>query len=152
MDSLILGKTTREDIPSIIAIEQASFVSPWSVYTFLTALHDMRSCNITARYDGEIVGYCFSLGMKNMVHLLNLAVRPDFRRHGIARRLLDEIFLFARSNRKSYVFLEVRTSNDIAKRLYASVGFTHVSTWQRYYSDTGEDASIMVRRLERTDG
>ncbi len=152
MDSLILRKTTREDIPSIIAIEQASFVSPWNVHTFLTALHDRRSCNITARYNDRIVGYCFSLGMKNMVHLLNLAVHPDFRRQGVARRLLDEIFSFARSNRKSYVFLEVRKSNDIAKRLYTSAGFTHVSTWQRYYSDTGEDASIMVRRLERTDG
>lgn len=152
MASLILRKTLWEDIPSIFAIEEVSFASPWSVYIFLAALHDRRSCNLTARFDGEIVGYCFSLGMKNMVHLLNLAVHPDYRRQGIARRLLDEIFSFARSHRKSYVFLEVRKSNDIAKRLYASVGFTHVSTWQRYYSDTGEDASIMVKRLERTDG
>ena len=152
MDSLILRKTTREDMPSILAIEQASFVSPWSVYTFLTALHDRKSCNITARCHGNVVGYCFSLGMKNMVHLLNLAVHPDFRRQGIARRLLDQIFSFARSDGKSYVFLEVRKSNDSAKRLYASVGFTHVNTWRRYYSDSGEDASIMVKRLERTDG
>ncbi len=152
MDSLTLRKTTREDIPSIFAIEQASFVSPWNVHTFLTTLHNRRSCNITARCNGEIVGYCFSLGMKNMVHLLNLAVHPDFRRQGIARRLLHEIFSFARSHGKSYVFLEVRKSNDSAKRLYTSVGFTHVSTWQRYYSDSGEDASIMVKRLERTAG
>ncbi|HON38409.1 MAG: ribosomal protein S18-alanine N-acetyltransferase [Desulfomonilia bacterium] len=149
MDSLTLRKTTREDMPSILAIEQASFISPWSVHTFLTILHDRRSYNLTARYDGEIVGYCFSLGMKNMVHLLNLAVRPDFRRRGIARRLLNEIFSFARSHGKSYVFLEVRKSNDTAKRLYASMGFTHVSTWQRYYSDSGEDASIMVKRLDK---
>lgn len=149
MDSLTLRKTTREDMPSILAIEQASFISPWSVYTFLTILHDRRSYNLTARYDGEIVGYCFSLGMKNMVHLLNLAVHPDFRRRGIARRLLNEIFSFARSHGKSYVFLEVRKSNDTAKRLYSSMGFTHVSTWQRYYSDSGEDASIMVKRLDK---
>ena len=119
------------------------------VCTFLAILHDRRSYNLTARYDGEIVGYCFSLGMKNMVHLLNLAVHPDFRRRGIARRLLNEIFSFARSHGKSYVFLEVRKSNDTAKRLYSSMGFTHVSTWQRYYSDSGEDASIMVKRLDK---
>jgi ribosomal-protein-alanine N-acetyltransferase len=150
MDSLTLQTTTREDILPILAIEQLSFPSPWNVHTFLAALCDRRSYNITARYDDRVVAYCFSLAMKRMVHLLNLAVHPEFRQKGIAKRLLDEIFLFARSSRKSYVFLEVRTSNDIAQRLYVSAGFSHVSTWRQYYSDTGEDASIMAKRIERT--
>jgi ribosomal-protein-alanine N-acetyltransferase len=148
MDSLILHKTTREDIPSILAIERSSFPSPWNARAFLSALCDKRSYKITARYNGEIVGYCFSLGMKRMIHLLNLAVHPRFRHLGIAKRLLDEIFLFARSGGKSYVFLEVRKSNDYAQKLYASMGFSHVCTWHRYYSDTGEDASVMIKRLE----
>jgi ribosomal-protein-alanine N-acetyltransferase len=150
MDSLILQKTTREDIRPVLAIERLSFHSPWDARTFMAALSDRRSYNLTAVYQGQVVGYCFTIAMKRMVHLLNLAVHPEFRQQGIAKRLLDAIFLFARSGRKSYVFLEVRKSNDIAKKLYFSQGFSHVCTWQRYYSDTGEDASIMVKRLERT--
>lgn len=149
MDSLTLSRTTREDIPSIRAIEQLSFPSPWNAITIMMAVSEKGSCNITARYQGRVVGYCFSVGMRRMVHLLNLAVHPDFRRRGIGRRLLSEIISFARSTRKSYVFLEVRTSNDSARRLYASMGFSPVCTWRRYYSDTGEDAAVMVKHIER---
>jgi [ribosomal protein S18]-alanine N-acetyltransferase len=83
-----------------------------------------------------------------MVHLLNIAVHPDFRVQGVARAMLGEIISFARSCNKSYVFLEVRRSNANAQALYASMGFFHVCTWRRYYTDSGEDACIMAKRIQ----
>lgn len=148
MDTLVFNRTLREDLPGILDIERLSFPSPWNLHTFLTVLCDKDSYNITVRDDGKIVGYCFAVSMRRMVHLLNLAVHPDFQRRGIARRLLEEIISFARSNNKSYVFLEVRKSNKIARSLYASMGFSHAFTWRHYYTDSGEDAYIMVKRIE----
>ena len=86
--------------------------------------------------------------MKNMIHLLNLAVHPDHRKKGIAKRLLNEIIFGARGRNKSYIFLEVRTSNKEARLLYESQGFRHVSTWPEYYTDTREDANVMMKKLE----
>ena len=149
MDSLILSRTTREDVPSIRVIERLSFPSPWDSITIMRTISDRGSFNLTARYQGRVVGYVFSVSMRKMVHLLNLAVHPEFRRRGIGRRLLSEIISFARSTRKSYVFLEVRTSNDSARKLYASMGVSPVLTWRRYYSDTGDDAAVMVKHIER---
>lgn len=151
MDTVVFRKTQRDDLSGIIEIEKLSFPSPWNLHTFLSVLHDASSCNLTALCEGGVRGYCFSLLMRKMVHLLNLAVHPDCRGRGIARSLLDEIISFARLNNKSYVFLEVRRSNDAAQGLYASMGFSHAFTWRRYYTDTGEDAYIMVKKIERIE-
>jgi len=149
MDTVVFHKTRRNDLSGIIEIENLSFPSPWNLHTFLSVLYDTSSYNLTAFCNGEIRGYCFSLVMRKMIHLLNLAIHPDCRGRGLARSLLGEIISFARLNNKSYVFLEVRRSNDAAQGLYASMGFSHAFTWRRYYTDTGEDAYIMVRKIER---
>lgn len=151
MDTIVFHKTQRDDLSGILEIERLSFPSPWNLHTFLSVLHDKNSYNLTAWYNGKIRGYCFCLVMRKMVHLLNLAIHPDCKRKGIARSLLDEIISFARSNNKSYVFLEVRRSNDTAQSLYASMGFSHAFTWHRYYTDSGEDAYIMVKKIERIE-
>lgn len=138
----------ENDLPRILEIEKASFPSPWSANTFVTTLYDQRCRNIVICDHGDVIGYCFTFTMKNMIHLLNLAVHPDHRKKGIAKRLLNEILSHARVCNKSYVFLEVRKSNEEARLLYESQGFSHVSTWPRYYTDTREDADVMVKKLE----
>ncbi len=150
MGAVIIHPVLQEDLPGILEIEECSFRSPWNIETFITLLSDNDTCNLSAWKDERIAGYCFSRSMGKMVHLLNLAVHPDFQRTGIARSLLNEIFLFAISKNKSYVFLEVRRSNTIAQALYASMGFSHALTWHRYYSESGEDASIMMKRIAET--
>lgn len=148
MDLLTLHPATENDLPQILEIEKASFPSPWSINTFITTLYDDRCKCLIARYEGAIVGYCFALDMKVMIHLLNLAVHPDYRKKGVAKRLMNEIISHARACNKSYVFLEVRKSNQQARCLYESMGFCHVSTWRQYYTDTREDADVMVKRLD----
>jgi [ribosomal protein S18]-alanine N-acetyltransferase len=148
MDTLELRPTTPQDLPRLIGIERISYPSPWDVRTFLSVIGDEDCRNLTALWGGTIAGFCFAQLMRNMLHLLNIAVDPDFRRRGIARAMLEEMISFARSNNKSYVFLEVRRTNSNAQALYASLGFHHVCTWRRYYTDSGEDACIMARMIE----
>jgi [ribosomal protein S18]-alanine N-acetyltransferase len=148
MDALRLFLTTPQDLPAIMAIERLSYPSPWDVHTFLSVLTDEECRNLTAAWGERIVGYCFAQSMTRMVHLLNIAVHPDYRQRGIARAMIEDMISFARSANKSYVFLEVRRSNSTAQALYASMGFFPVCTWRRYYTDTGEDACIMAKKLE----
>lgn len=147
MDSITICKASSENVPDIIKIECISFPSPWDEETFINTLEDERCISAIAVEDGMLVGYCLGLRLTSMVHILNLAVHPHFRRCGVARRLIKEILMDAVARDKIYAVLEVRKSNVPARLLYESLDFSHVSTWYRYYTDTNEDAAIMVKDL-----
>ncbi|HPJ94586.1 MAG TPA: ribosomal protein S18-alanine N-acetyltransferase [Deltaproteobacteria bacterium] len=147
MDRIIVRTALPEDIADVVAIERRSFTSPWDEETFATTLEDGRSIAILAMDDDVVIGYCIALRLTSMVHVLNLAVHPDRRGKGIGRRLIQEILRETAAHGKLCAVLEVRRSNVQARSLYTSMGFSHVSTWHRYYSDTDEDAAIMVKDL-----
>jgi dihydroorotate dehydrogenase electron transfer subunit len=147
MDSVTVRSAFAEDITGIVAVERLSFPSPWDVATFESTLEDQR-CLSALAIDGQmVVGYCLALNLTSMVHILNLAVHPDVRRRGIGRRLVQTILKESVANDRLCAVLEVRQFNVAARALYTSLGFSHVSTWNNYYSDTDEDAAIMVKDL-----
>jgi ribosomal-protein-alanine N-acetyltransferase len=74
----------------------------------------------------------------------NLAVHPAWRRRGIGRSLLEAIISEARGLGLRRVTLEVRKSNQVAQRLYESLGFVAQAVRKGYYSDDGEDAVVMA--------
>jgi dihydroorotate dehydrogenase electron transfer subunit len=147
MDPVIILLATSDHVREIMVIECMSFPSPWDKETFLITLEDERCNSFVAIEDGMIVGYCLALNLADMVHILNLAVHRNYRRRGIARQLVNEILMDAEVKDKVYAVLEVRKSNVSARSLYLSMGFSHISTWSRYYTDTNEDAAIMVKDL-----
>ena len=49
------------------------------------------------------------------------------------------------------MILEVRASNDAAVHLYEKFGFSVRGVRRRYYEDTGEDAVVMTKALDRPD-
>jgi ribosomal-protein-alanine N-acetyltransferase len=56
-------------------------------------------------------------------HLLNLCVRPERRREGLGRFLLEHMLELARADGAQRIFLEVRPSNHAARELYRSTRF-----------------------------
>ncbi|MDT8272949.1 MAG: ribosomal protein S18-alanine N-acetyltransferase [Desulfomonilia bacterium] len=152
MDAVVITDLSHGDLASIMEIESCSFPSPWELETFIMTLEDPRCICYAARIDGLTIGYCLSLDMKHMLHVLNLAVHPEFRRRGVAKRLISEMIVCAKTRERIYVVLEVRPSNIPARLLYTSLGFLHVSTWNEYYTDTREDADVMVKKIEESAG
>ncbi len=71
--------------------------------------------------------------------ILNLAVAPEFRRRGVATRLLRDCF----NRMPGEFFLEVRASNSGAQALYAGLGFVPAGRRPRYYDNPAEDAVVM---------
>lgn len=87
---------------------------------------------------GFVAARCVAVGENEV---LNLAVAPEWRRQGVARRLLDVAFAALPGE----WFLEVRESNEEARRLYESLGFQTAGRRARYYRDPDEDALILKR-------
>lgn len=99
-----------------------------------------------AEADGLLVGYAGGWVVDGDVQILKIGVSPQWRRHGIARKLLARVAEDARDLGAQSCSLEVRVSNEGAQRFYEQAGLTALGKRPRYYSD-GEDALIMSGKL-----
>lgn len=133
------------DLPEILAIERASFTLPWSEAALLPELaEDGRHAPLLAFADDAAAGFALIWTIADELHLVNFAVHPSFRRRGVGRALLEEVFRGARERGLRRVTLEVRESNEAARELYRQFGFVEIALRPRYYPDTREDAVIML--------
>jgi ribosomal-protein-alanine N-acetyltransferase len=142
-----IEKMSGADLPEIMKIERAAFTAPWSEALFRQELKFSLSRSLVAKVKGvegrETVGYIVYWVIAGEVHVNNLAVRPDVRRRGIARRLVEAALQGACAEGATRCTLEVRLSNVAARRLYERFGFTVRGVRHRYYAESGEDALIM---------
>ena len=140
------------DLDNVMAIERASFAYPWSARFFLQELRIPCARALLALVDGKTVGYIIYWVLPSAMDIHNLAVHPSHRRQGIGRFLLQAVIDEAKGGGLSRVTLEVRKSNEVAQRLYHSLGFVTQGVRARYYSDDGEDALAMTLELVAQDG
>jgi len=131
------------DIDAALAIEQVSFPLPWTRGMFEEDVRRADRVWIAAEMDGYLVGYAGALWHDDEAHVMNLAVDPAARGHGVGTVLLSELLarLLDRGVRRAT--LEVREHNAAARALYESAGFRAVGARPGYYAETGEDAVIM---------
>ncbi len=121
-------------------IERASFKCPWSEVMFLSP----DEITILAYRNDKIVGYIVYSTVLDECHILNVAVHPDFRRMGIAQKMLDFLFNEGEKEGIKFYYLEVRVDNAPAINFYKNNGFKELGLRKGYYRD-GTDALVMVR-------
>ena len=146
------GITIREirlaDLDDVLAIERASFASPWSRQFFVEELQATCAKSVLAALEGTVVGYCLYWELANDMDIHNVAVNPDYRRRGVGRGMLEFVIQEAEGIGSESITLEVRKSNEAAQALYRSLGFEICGVRRRYYSNDGEDAWVMILRLK----
>lgn len=142
---------TAGDLDDVMVIECSSFVTPWSREMFEQelCLPEFRNLVAKAVVEGgwEIVGYISFLVDSDEVHILNIAVREDYRTLGIASILMKEMIEISYNQGVFFASLEVRKDNAAARKLYEKFGFVVKGIRPCYYSDTGESALIMEADL-----
>jgi ribosomal-protein-alanine N-acetyltransferase len=134
------------DLPQVIAIERRAFPTAWSLGMFVLELSKPSGICLAAVRDSKLVGYLICARYADVWHLMNIAVDPAVRGHGVGTALLEQ--MVARAGEDASYTLEVRPSNATAIALYERFGFRSAGTRRRYYHDTGEDAVIMWRTSE----
>ena len=143
MYDLVIRRMTINDVDAVYAIEANTFARPWSRQDFIKEM----TTNTCARYlvvekDGNVIGYAGAWIVLDEAHVTNVAVAKDFRGQGIGRLLTAALIQYASNLGVVYATLEVRRSNETAKRLYQSLGYEYVGVRKRYYEDNGEDALL----------
>jgi [ribosomal protein S18]-alanine N-acetyltransferase len=151
-----LRRLTLADLGAIEVIERRSYPTPWSRSMFAGELSKPSSFCMGA-FDLErdrLVAYLIVSRYVDAWHIMNLAVDETYRRRGVARRLLDELFAATAGDAMRGYTLEVRVSNEGAIKLYGAAGFRTTGIRRGYYTDNREDAYVMwkdpITRVEAT--
>ncbi|HEX8960803.1 MAG TPA: ribosomal protein S18-alanine N-acetyltransferase [Geobacteraceae bacterium] len=133
----------ESDLDAVLAIESDSFPHPWSRTHFLDELNSPHSFPMVALdEDGAVIGYICPMLVLDEGHILNVAVRKQWRRQGIGELLVEKVIGECRDRKAAFISLEVRPSNSGAIALYERLGFFETGRRKRYY-ENGEDAILM---------
>lgn len=140
---------TLGDIADIYRIEIKAYSYPWSEGLLKSCLGPGYFFYALVDVDARIVGYAILNCILDEAHLLNICIKPSFQGQGLGGQLLDRMIDIASRQRIDTLFLEVRASNQAARRLYEKHGFNQYGLRAHYYpADEGrEDAVLYARRL-----
>ena len=139
-----LVKLTEAHIPQMVELEKICFSLPWTADMIRSELNN-PSCLYLAAVDGDtLVGYIGVQTVLDEGYINNVAVRPEYRRRGIAAALISLLIDEARAIGLAFMTLEVRESNAPAIALYEKLGFTTVGRRKNYYEKPREDAILMT--------
>lgn len=145
-----IRQATLHDIPRLIALERACpSAAHWTEPHYRAAIEPQeadpeRLVLVAEASSGlrELTGFLVARHVAREWELENIVVGPSLRRKGIGQNLLDALFQRATETNSQSVFLEVRESNDSARRLYEAAGFQRSGRRKLYYSGPSEDAIL----------
>jgi len=113
-------------------------------------IDDKDTMVLIASREGVMAGFAIMRFGDHQAHLFLLAVRPDFRRTGIGRSMMEWLEKSCRTAGIQAIRLEVRASNRAALRFYGQLGYRFLGQVAGYY-DRREAAVIMAHSLNRQD-
>ena len=147
----VIRPMTSADLGRILELEEQIFPDSWPETAFIEHLDHPNGGGVVALSSDTIIGYACFQGADEQMHLTNMAVDPAHRRKSVANELLGHILGLARKQECELIFLEVRISNEIARKFYESAGFRTIERCDGYYDDPAEDAWVMSRWIEPDD-
>lgn len=139
---MIVREMTKLDLEEVLKIEKESFSDAWTENMFKDLFLSSQYKNLVVEEDGQILGYTSVIATFYLFEVINIAVKKESRRLGVASILMDKIISLAKEFSVERIFLEVRSSNLPAQNLYCKFGFKKDGVRKGYYPD-GEDALLM---------
>ena len=135
-------------VAHVAALEKLCFSDPWSEASITSELENPLSLWLIAEENGAVCGYVGSQTVLDETDMMNIAVRPDCRRKGIAAALITELVSRLKARGSRVLRLEVRESNFSAIALYEALGFTQLGLRKNYYRNPKENALILGKEWE----
>ncbi|WP_105145613.1 ribosomal protein S18-alanine N-acetyltransferase [Streptococcus suis] len=129
---------------AVLAVMQSVYeTSPWTLEQIASSMSSQDEDYYLAYKGQELVGFLAVQTVLDEMEILQIAVKVDFQRLGIASQLMAAVMDW-----KGDIFLEVRESNSAAQALYTRQHFTKIGKRKDYYRNPVEDAVMMKRERD----
>ena len=151
--SIQIVPMNADHLEELEKLERICFARPWSRKMLAEELENQCAAFLVAQdsITQQVMGYAGLLVMADGGYITNVAVFPEFRRQGVAAKLIAVFENFARGNKLAFLTLEVRPSNTAAIALYKGFGFEEVGRRKNYYDLPKEDALILTKTYEEAE-
>lgn len=137
------------DAERIADLHATGFARGWSAAEVEALMVQSGVIAVGARLGTTLLGMVLVRAVAGEAEILSVAVAPDWRGCGLARRLLEHAMDRAAALRARTMFLEVDAQNAPALAVYAHLGFKEVGRRRAYYqAEGGGDALVMRRELD----
>lgn len=135
------------DLGPVAEIEQES-PSPWTPEFIAAELSFPGSMTLISEdLEGLALGWCCARIVDGEAELLKIAVHPQRRGTGIGSAMLVCLLDCLKGKGVGALFLEVRSKNLPALRLYRRYGFVQIGQRSSYYSNPADTAVIMKKEI-----
>lgn len=138
----------EEDIDAVLDISSLSFAISWSKDSYIQELTNPIAKYLVAKVNNKVVAFVGTWIILDEAHITNIAVHPNYRKQGIASKLLVKFLDYCRNQGCKAFTLEVRSGNKAAQALYKKHNFKEDGVRKGYYEDNKEDAIIMWLKEE----
>ena len=142
---------SADHLEEIERLERICFSRPWNRRMLAEELENQCAAFLVA-VDGDtgaVMGYAGLLVMMDEGYITNVAVFPEYRRCGVAAKIMEVYLNFAEANQLAFLTLEVRPTNAAAIAHYQRFGFEEVGRRKNYYDLPKEDALILTRYFDK---
>ena len=127
------------DLPAVAMLEK-TFVFPLSEEELHKLLKNETFRIIVWKDGDEILGHCVLFRVMDEAEITSVSVRSDLRGKGIGTEFLLQLLEYLRRDGAKIAYLDVRESNEAARKLYAKCGFSEIGRRKRFYQKPVEDA------------
>ncbi len=142
---LTIRRAMPEDAPAIHRVDAAAFSNPW---TEDALAEDLKNVKFARYYLGEekgaVVAFAGVWCVAGEGQITNIGVMPERQGQGYGEKIVRHLLEACWQEQIETVFLEVRQSNEPARRLYKKIGFTDAGRRKNFYTNPTEDAVIMA--------
>jgi ribosomal-protein-alanine N-acetyltransferase len=142
----VIRKAKSSDIPEVVKIETASFTHPWEESLFFDTLSANGKYFFVYESDNKPVAYIIFETVLDEGNITDLAVEAKYRNKGIGKELIEKTLSLAKELKIKSIFLEVRESNEAARKLYRKLGFKLLGKRKGYYPKN-EDALTYIYEI-----
>ena len=126
---------SKENLEGVYKVELSSFSSPWSKQIFINEINNPLARYFVLENENEVIGYAGLWHIIDEGHITNIAIKKDYRGLGLSKLLMKELIKYFNDNSLSFLTLEVRESNTVARSLYESFGFKIIGERKKYYKN-----------------
>ena len=156
--SMVFRRFELSDLDQVIEINHQCLPENYPERFFQTIFSELPSAFLICIINEELIGYTMArieTGLSNFSifhrakkgHTISIAVKPEYRRMGVATKLLEASISAMTQQGATELYLEVRISNEAAVNLYRSLEYKIIKEIRHYYRDF-ESAYLMARKVK----